>query len=295
MRRTARGGIDPRAAVDPAARLGPGVSIGPFAIVGPGARLGAGTRIDGGARILGRVSLGPHCWVHTGAVVGGPPQDLKYRGEPARVEVGEGAVFREGATVHGGTAQGKGTTRIGRRCLVMAAAHIAHDCEIGDYVILDNSVLLGGHVRVGDMAVLGGGTGVHQFTTIGRGAFVGGLSRVVRDVPPFLLVEGNPAEVRAVNERGLKRHGFPEPARAALVAAFRLLYRSDLSVAEASRRLEAQRPRPEVRELVAALRASEAGRFGRALEAVRRDRRADPADPRRGAARWWGAAAGDRP
>ncbi|MEK7271096.1 MAG: acyl-ACP--UDP-N-acetylglucosamine O-acyltransferase [Planctomycetota bacterium] len=278
--------VDPKACVDPSARLGPGVFVGPFARLGAGVRVGAGTRIEGGAVVVGASRIGRDCWIFPGAVVGGPPQDLKYRGEPTLLEIGDATVIRECATIHRGTPEGGGVTRVGRRCLVMAGAHIAHDCQVGDFVVMDNAVLLGGHVRIGDMAVIGGGTAVHQFTTIGRAAFVGGMSRVSRDVPPFLLVEGHPAEVRAVNERGMRRHGFSGTAIEAVEKAFRVLYRSELSVTNAIREILAARPRPEVRELVESLRAAETGRYGRADEARRRDPR-DPPDPRRRARPWW--------
>jgi UDP-N-acetylglucosamine acyltransferase len=256
--------VHPAAIVSPGAELGPGVSVGAYAIVGPHVRAGEGTRIHAHAIVDGHTHLGAGNEVFPHTVLGGVPQDLKYRGEPTRLVVGDGNVFREGVTVNLGTAQGGYETVIGSRNLLMANAHVAHDCVVGDRVILANNVMLAGLVRVQDGAIVNGGAGIHHFTTVGRLAYVGGLSRITRDIPPYSIVEGHPSRVRGVNVIGLRRAGLGEPTILAIKEAWKRLFRGDSPMRESLRDVERDFAEvPEVLELVAFLRKSEEGRLGR--------------------------------
>jgi UDP-N-acetylglucosamine acyltransferase len=218
------------AAVDSRAELGDGVYVGPFCTIGPLARIGAGTRLESSVTLMGRVT--------PGVVVGGEPQDLSYRGGDTQVLVGDGNVFREGVTVNRASEKEDGATVVGNRNYLMAGAHVAHDCRLGDHIVIANATLLGGHVHVHDRATLSGGIGVHHFTTIGAYSFVAGLSRVLHDVPPFLLVDGNPARPRCVNAVALKRNDFTAEAIESLNEAHRWLYRNRLTGEQAAQQLK---------------------------------------------------------
>jgi len=212
----------------------------------------------------GETEIGADTVIHAHAIVGGPPQDLKYRGTPTRLVLGERNRIREGVTIHTGTEQGGGLTLIGDDNLLMVNSHVAHDCRVGNRVVLANNVMLAGHVHVQDGAILNGGVGIHHFTTIGRQAYVGGLSRITRDVPPFLIVEGHPARVRAVNVIGLRRTGRSEETILAIKQAYKLLYRSDRTMRDTVDRLKVDFADVEdVCTLVAFLEASWRGRQGR--------------------------------
>ncbi|MFH0910981.1 MAG: acyl-ACP--UDP-N-acetylglucosamine O-acyltransferase [Planctomycetota bacterium] len=263
--------IHPTAIIEPGAEIGPDATIGPYAFVGGKVRMGARCRLHPHAAVTGRTTLGSGNTVHPGAVLGGDPQDLKFSGEETELIVGDGNTFREGVTVNIGTASGGERTVIGNHCLLMACAHVAHDCRLGDRVVLANGVLLAGHIVVEDGAILSGLAAVHHFATIGRLSFVGGMSAVRQDVPPFLLMEGNPARPRRLNLVGLKRNGFSAETMAALKKVFRLVYRSNLTRSQALKEVAALDiyPLPEVQEIMKSFRASEAGRQGRALEANR--------------------------
>jgi UDP-N-acetylglucosamine acyltransferase len=221
--------------------------------------------------VTGRTALGAGNVVHPGAVLGGDPQDLKFEGEDAEVLIGEANTFRECSTVNIGTTGGGGKTVIGNHCLVMAYAHVAHDCHLADRVVVANCVQLGGHVKIESGAVLSGGAMVHHFATIGRLSFVGGMSGVRQDVPPFMLVEGNPARPRALNLVGLKRSQASAESVEALKKAFRIVYKSEKPRNQAVEEIAASAVAacPEVEELLRSFRASLAGRHGRALEATR--------------------------
>ncbi len=263
--------IDPRASVDPTARLADGVKVGPFAFVGPHAEIGPGTVLMPHAVVHGFTKMGSGNRVHPFACLGGDPQDLGYRGEEVRLEIGDRNEFREGVTVSRGTLKEQRLTRLGSGGLYMACSHVGHDCVVGDGVILGNSVLLAGHVHVEDRAILNGAAAVHHFTTLGRLAYVGGLSRIIMDVPPFMVVEGHPARVIKVNVVGMKRAGMSEERIKAVRVAHRALWRSDQLVREKTLdRLERDgTPTEEVLYLVGFLRRQMAGRQGRAREAVR--------------------------
>jgi UDP-N-acetylglucosamine acyltransferase len=251
--------VHPTALVDPGAELGEGVEIGPYCLVGSGVRLGAGCWLQGHVNIEGPSEIGAGNRFHVFCSIGAKSQDLKYEGEPTYLEIGEGNTFRESCTVNRGTAPGA-RTRIGSRGTFLAYAHVAHDCTVGDDVIFSNNGTLAGHVEVGDHAIVGGLTAVHQFCRIGAHAILGGCTKVVQDVPPYMVADGNPAEVRAVNSVGLQRRGFSAESIRRLKDAFRVLYRSDLNVSQAMERLRAEAGEsPEVAALIAFVEASERG------------------------------------
>ena len=232
--------IHPSAVVDRGAELGAGVVIGPYSLIGPSVVIGPGSEIGAHAVLEGRVRLGARCRVGHGALLGGLPQDLKFReGLPVGVSVGDDTVIREYVTVHRATHEGH-DTRIGRRCLVMVSSHVAHDCVVGDEVIIINYAGLTGHVTVGDRATIGGLTGIHPFTRIGEYAYLGGCSKVKQDVPPFVIADGVPATARAVNVIGMRRGGVDAEGRRQVRAAFRILYRSGLGPAAATARIKAE-------------------------------------------------------
>lgn len=245
-----QGSIHPTAIVSPRATLGARVDVGPFAIIGDGCEIGDDCQIHPRATLDRDVKLGTAVKVGIGSVLGGPPQDLKYAGEQTTVEIGDGTVIREFVTVNRGTSHSFKTT-VGARCLLMSYVHLAHDCHIGNGVILGNSVQLAGHVIIEDRATLSGLSGVHQFVRIGRHAFIGGCSRVSKDIPPFLKAVGNPVKLYGLNSVGLQRSGFPDPVVRELKRAYRLLFRSDLNVSQAMQRAESDLEMfPEVRELM---------------------------------------------
>ena len=251
--------IDPTARVDAGADLGEGVVVGPWCRIGPNVRIGNGTVLDSMAVVDGHTEIGPRCRLHHGAVVGTPPQDLKYAGAPTRCLVGSDCVFREYSTVNRSTLEADPTT-MGSHCLVMAYAHVAHNCHLGDHVILANAATLAGHVTIGDWAIVGGVTPVHQFVEVGEHAFVGGGSRIPQDVPPFVKVAGNPARVAGLNGIGLTRRGFTAEQRSLLKKAYVLLFRSGLNVSQALERIDAELPRTdEISMLVDFIRASKRG------------------------------------
>jgi UDP-N-acetylglucosamine acyltransferase len=221
--------IHPTAVIDPRAELAQGVSVGPYSVIGPDVRIGEDTEIGAHVVLEGRVGVGARCRLGHGAIIGGVPQDLKYReGTPVGVRIGDDTVIREYVTIHRATREGL-DTRVGDHCLVMASSHIAHDCAIGDRVIIINYAGLTGHVTVEDRATVGGLTGVHPFVSIGTYAYVGGCSKVIQDVPPFVMADGVPATARAVNAIGMRRGGIDADGRRQIKAAFRVLYRSGLA------------------------------------------------------------------
>ncbi len=251
--------IHETAIVDAGAELGSGVSVGPFSIICDGARLGDNCKISSHVRIEGCVSMGSDNSVFQGAVVGSPPQDLKWRGEKSELIIGSGNVIREYATMNPGTASGE-ATQIGDHNLLMAYSHVAHNCIVGDHVILANSVNLAGHVAVDDFAIIGGLTPVHQFVKIGVHSFVGGGSRVPQDVPPFMRGAGNPMAIVGLNSVGLMRRGFSQASLHSLRKAYRFLYRSGLNTTQALERIEAELSDvEEVRTLLTFIRGSERG------------------------------------
>ena len=251
--------IHPTAIVSPQATLAPDVEVGPFAIVGPQVEAAAGCRIGARATLEQNVRLGPQCRVGSGSILGGAPQDLKYAGVETWVEIGEGTVIREYCTINRGTTQSR-LTRLGRNCLVMTYVHIAHDCHIGDRVILTNGVQLAGHVTIDQCAIISGLTPVHQFVKIGAYAFVGGMSRVTKDVPPYTKAVGNPMKLYGLNAVGLQRHGFTPETVAELKKAYRLFFRAGLNISQALERSRAELVMlPEVETFLQFIEASARG------------------------------------
>jgi UDP-N-acetylglucosamine acyltransferase len=231
--------IDPRAIVSPRAELGAGVEVGPFSAIGPEVVIGEGTWIGPHAVVNGPTRIGARNRIFQFASIGDAPQDKKYQGEPTRLEIGDRNVFRECCTVNRGTTHDKGVTRIGSDNLFMAYAHVAHDCVVGDKCVLANLATLGGHVELGDWVIMGGLSAIHQFCKVGAHAFIANNAAVTRDVPPYVMAVGQPAEPHSVNAEGLKRRGFtPEQIRN-IRNAFRTLYRSDLKLAEAQEKIAA--------------------------------------------------------
>ena len=272
--------IHPTSIIEPGAELAEDVHIGPFCHIGPKVRIGPGTRIISHAAIYGHTTIGASNTIWPQAVVGSDPQDLKYDGEDTELIIGDHNDLREGVSLHRGTVHGGGITRIGDRNLIMAYVHVGHDSEIGSHVVIANAVQLAGHVCIEDHANLGGAAAVHHFVTVSSYAFVGGMTRVVQDVPPFMVVEGHPARVRKVNNILLKRLQFPQPRIDALKSAFRRIYGNgengqvtgNLQQKLAS--LETDFPDEwAIQRLVQTLRRSADGVYGRYREAARHDNR----------------------
>jgi UDP-N-acetylglucosamine acyltransferase len=248
------------AVVDPRASLAGDAFVGPFCVVGPDVVLGPGCRLDSHVVVTGRTFLGARCHVHPFAVVGGTPQDRKYRDEPSALEVGDDVTIREHATIHRGTAAGDGRTVVGDRALLMASTHVAHDCFVGPDVTLTNGATLAGHVVVEPFAVLGGFAAVGQMLRVGESAMLAAGAMAEQDVPPFCIVAGDRARVRAVNVVGLRRRGIDERAIDAIKGAFRVLFRRDRPIADAAADLRSAGPvSAEVARLLAFVEASRRG------------------------------------
>ncbi len=251
--------IHDTALVDANAELGEGVTVGPWALIGPGVRVGNGTEVGPRVLIERDTVIGEDCRLSNGAVLGTDPQDLKYAGEHATLEVGDRTVVREFATLNRGTAA-SGRTVVGSDCLLMAYSHVAHDCVIGNHVVLANSVNMGGHVLIEDWVIVGGLTPIHQFVRIGAHAFVGGGSRVPQDVPPYCRVAGNPPQLYGLNTVGLERRGLSEEVRRALKQTYRILFQGNENLSAALDRAEHEVPGiPEVKHLIQFVRSSERG------------------------------------
>jgi len=263
--------IHATAVIADGAELGVDVAVGPYTVIGPCVQIGDGSRVGPQVVIDGVTTIGRDNHVLGQASIGGTPQDLSYEGEATMVEIGDRNTIREFVTINRGTVKGGGVTRIGNDCLLMACSHVAHDCDLGDRVLLANNVLLAGHVRVGDDAILNGAAAAHQFVTVGRNSYVGGLTRVVHDVPPFMILEGHPARVRKVNVIGLERAGLDPDDIRQLRAAFRRIFRSGEPRNRVLAELETADSGPWVRELIGALRRAELGHKGRHREALREE------------------------
>ncbi len=232
--------IHQTAIVAPEARLGADCFIGPFCMVGAEVSLGEGVRLDSHVVVGGRTSIGRGTHIFPFASIGLAPQDLKYGGEETATEIGEENQIREFVTIHRGTAGGGGVTRIGDRNLLMAQAHVAHDCQIGSDVIMANAATLAGHVEIADRANVGAYSGVHQFCRVGREAFVGGYSVVVKDAPPFAIIQGNHAKCYGLNRVGMRRRGYAKEVIENLNHAYRLLLSSKLNTTQALERIRVE-------------------------------------------------------
>ena len=276
------GMIHPTAHVDPTAELGAQVSIGPNCYVGPDVVLGDHCILHNSVTIAARTRAGARCEFFPSAVIGTPPQDLKYRGGPTTVEIGEDNVFREQVTVHAGTEVGGGRTVIGSHNRFLVGVHVAHDVVIGNDCILANYVQLAGHVHLEDKITIGGIVGIHHFTTVGTLGYIGGLTRIVTDVPPFMIVEGNPSRIRGFNKTGMRRWQYADEQIRGVREAYRALFSPKAEAGDASLldRLTLLEQSPdtngEVRYLCASIRRSlRDGVYGRQLESLRRDTEAD--------------------
>lgn len=270
--------IHPTSIVDPSAELGDGVVIGPYCVVEDGVQIGAGTQLQNHVTVQQGTVLGRENVLFPFSVVGAEPQDLKFGGAPTRVIVGDRNKIREHATIHRGTELGGGCTRIGSDCLIMVGVHVAHDCSLEDEVVIANNTMLGGHCLIEHGAAIGGGVGVHHFTCVGTLSFIGGMSRVAKDVPPYCVVEGTRAEAKKINTTALMRRRWRDDEIESLREAFRMLFRpSERCVREQIAELRARDERPDsVMRLCDFVDRTHAGVHGRQLEGSR-----DGRNPRR--------------
>lgn len=251
--------IHPSAIIDESAEIGSDVEIGPWVVIGPRVTIGDGCRIAARATLERNVRLGKRVSVGIGSVLGGDPQDLKYQGEETWVDIGDDTVIREYATVNRGTAHSI-STRVGRNCFIMSYVHLAHDCELSDHVMISNGTQLAGHVHIEDHAIISGLVAVHQFVRIGRHSFIGGLSRVPQDVPPFVRAVGSPLKLFGLNSVGLQRSGFDESVVRQLKHAYRWCFRSDLNLSQGVERARSEvEAIPEVEQFLSFIEASRRG------------------------------------
>lgn len=252
--------IHPTAIVHPRAVLGPGVKIGPYSLIGEHVRIGQDTTIDGHVIIDGWTEIGERCHIFPYVSIGLAPQHIRYRGEPTRVIIGHDNIIREFVTINRATAEGGGETVIGDNNFIMAYSHIAHDCRIGNQVIMANAATLAGHIIIEDYALVGGLVAIHQFVRVGCYAIVGGASAVPKDIPPYMCASGNRAKLFGLNTVGLKRHNFPESTMNALKHAYRIIFRSHLTLAKAIEKVKEEVPDlPEIRHLLNFIQNSKRG------------------------------------
>jgi UDP-N-acetylglucosamine acyltransferase len=251
--------IHSTAIVHPKAKIGAGCEIGPYCLIGEHVTLGDDCKLHSHVVVDGHTVLGRRNEIFPFAAIGLKTQDLKWKGGVTHLSIGDDNVFREGVTIHSATDDG-GTTVVGSHNLMLTYAHVAHDCRLGNHIIMSGFAGLAGHVVVEDYATLGGYTAVHQFCRIGTRCMTGGCTRLPQDVAPFTIVEGNPAVARAINKIGLERAGFSDEVQTALRTAYKIIFREDLTTASALEKVEAELPQfPEVKHLVAFIRASERG------------------------------------
>jgi len=251
--------IHPTAVVHPAAHIGEGCNIGPYCVIGEHVQLGERNQLHSHVVIDGNTSLGMGNEIFPFASIGLKTQDMKWSGGVTRVEIGDNNTFREHVTINSATTEGA-VTRVGSHNHLLACVHVAHDCTLGNHIVMSNVATLAGHIVVEDYAVVGGLAAVHQFCRIGRMSIIGGCSKVVQDVPPFMLVDGNPAETRTINKVGLDRNGVPEETQNSLKQAYRMLFREGLTIPNALARMESELPNSgELKHLVYFARSSERG------------------------------------
>ncbi|GAB1264835.1 acyl-ACP--UDP-N-acetylglucosamine O-acyltransferase [Aurantivibrio infirmus] len=252
--------IDPRAIIDPSAKLADDVSVGPWSIIGANVEIGAGTKIESHVVIKGPTMLGCNNHIFQFSTIGEATPDLKYKDEPTTLVVGDNNVFREGVTIHRGTVQDRGETTIGNHNLLMAYVHVGHDSVIGNHCILVNNVAIAGHVWVGDYAQLSGYTLVHQFCQIGAHSFTAMGTAVGKDIPAYVMVTGNPAAAKGINNEGLKRRGFSKDDQAAVSKAFKVIYRRGFTLDQAKAELEVlAQTCPAITPLLESLQSSKRG------------------------------------
>ncbi|MBC7328473.1 acyl-ACP--UDP-N-acetylglucosamine O-acyltransferase [bacterium] len=264
--------IHPTAVVHPSAIIEPGVIIEAYAYIGPNVRIGEGSYIHTHAIIMENVIIGKNCQIFPGAVIGAPPQDTRYKGEKTSVIIGDNNIIREFVTIH--RALGEGSTEIGSNNLLMAYSHIGHNCKVGNGVVMSNYVGISGHVVIEDNVTFGGIVGVHQWVTVGKLAMVGGYSKVVQDVPPFMIVDGRPAKVVGPNKVGLRRAGIPPAVRNQLKKAFLILFHSKLPLGKGIIKVQEEIPEQseELKKLLEFVNAMRQSRAGRQLERLARRR-----------------------
>ncbi|MCF8065583.1 MAG: acyl-ACP--UDP-N-acetylglucosamine O-acyltransferase [Desulfarculaceae bacterium] len=252
--------IHPTAVVHESAQLAPEVQVGAYAHIGPEVSIGPGTRVDHHASIECLTTIGADCHIWPFVSIGTDPQDLKFGGERTTLQIGDRVQIREFVTVNRGTGEGGGVTRVGDECLLMAYSHVAHDCQLGQRVIMANAATLGGHVHVEDFANIGGLVAIHQFTRIGTRAFIGGMSGVAQDQPPYCLCEGNRCKPHGINVIGLRRAGLATETIEALKSAYRIIFRTHTRIKKAMEQVRAEVPGvPEVDHLLDFIASSERG------------------------------------
>jgi UDP-N-acetylglucosamine acyltransferase len=252
--------IHPQAIVDPSARLADDVAVGPWTLIGPDVEIGPGTVIESHVVIKGPTRIGSNNRIFQFATVGEDCQDKKYAGELTRLEIGDNNIIREGVTIHRGTVQDEGITRVGSDNLLMAYVHVAHDCNVGNHIVLANNAALAGHVHVGDHTILGGFTAVHQFCKIGAHVMCGAGTVVLQDIPSYTLATGNPAKPHGINSEGLKRRGFSAESIRLIKQAYKAIYRQNLTLSEALERVrELAKLDPAIEPVIQSLKASSRG------------------------------------
>lgn len=262
--------IHETAVIDSSAEIAEGAIIGPYCVIGPNVSIGPGTHLFNNVTVQCDTIIGNDNQIYPYSVIGGDPQDKKYNGESTRLIVGDRNKIREHVTIHRGTEQGGGETVIGNGNLLMVGSHVAHDCILADDIVIANQVMLAGHITIDNCATIGGGTGINQFVRIGCCAYVGGLARITRDVPPFMIFEGSPAEVRAVNVVGMTRRGYQDVEIDAMKEAFRRLFKENGG--SLSKQMEEVMSdlgqHDSIQQLCNAMTASSAGRHGRSNEKI---------------------------
>ena len=253
--------------IDPRAEIDVDVEIGPFCVIGPHVRIGRGTRLENNVTLMGCVTIGQYNHIYPGTVIGGEPQDVTYTGSDTAVVIGDHNKIRECVTINRASEKEEGVTRIGNHNFLMACSHVAHDCQLGNHIIIANGTLLGGHVHVHDHASLSGAAAIHHYVTIGSYSFVGGLSAVRHDVPPYVLADGFPARPRCINVVALKRNNFSAEAVDCLAEAHRLLYRAKVGLDNAREILRNNGQLiPQVNQLLSFVQEQQEGRHGRSRE-----------------------------
>lgn len=261
------------AIVDRKAEISKDAEIGAYSVIGPDVKIGKGTRLYPHVHVYGKTEIGENNIFFPGAVIGADPQDLKYKGEDSLVKIGSGNTFREYVTVNKGTEFGGWITEIGNDNLIMAYCHIAHDCILGNTIIMGNATNLGGHVTIESCAVISGLVGIIHFVTIGELAFIGGSSKPVTDIPPFMMGDGHPLKIRNINQVGMERNGYSKEIIAIVRKVFRLIYKEEENVSTLAEEIQEGHELycPEVVKIFEALKQTEAGKYGRAKEAFRED------------------------
>ncbi len=255
------------ASIDPRAEIADDVEIGPYCVIGPDVRIGRGTRLIAHVCIYGHTTIGERNVIHPYAAIGGEPQDYSYRGTDTRVEVGDDNIIREHVTIHRASEKEQGLTKLGSNNLLMVNVHVAHDCLLGDRVVIANNTILAGHCHIHSSVIISGGVAMHPFVTVGSFSYTGGMSRIYHDVPPFMIIDGNPSKVRCLNVVGLRRNGLSTEAIAGLHEAHRLIYRNRMGATQAAEILEkGGHSCAEVKNLLAFIENQNLGKHGRARE-----------------------------